>query len=75
MDMGSVTCAQIWVRVVHTKGGRGGVRHKQVCTRFDSGGHCNCVSRCPDRESNPGSSDLNSDALPTELHLPSEEVS
>ena len=27
----------------------------------------NCLSPCPGRGSNPGSSDLNSDALPTEL--------
>ena len=31
MDMESLTCAQMWVRAVHTKG----VRHKQVCTRDD----------------------------------------
>ena len=32
MDTGSLTRAQIWVRAVRTKG----VRHKQVCTRFES---------------------------------------
>ena len=40
-DMGSLTCAQTWVRTVHTKAG---VRHKQVCTRVDSEGQKNCPS-------------------------------
>ena len=38
MDIGSLTCAQIWVRNVHTKRERGGgwwevVGHKEVGTR------------------------------------------
>ena len=41
MDVGSLTCAQLWVRAVHTpsgkKGGRG-VRQKQICTQVDSEG-------------------------------------
>ena len=44
-----------------------GVRDKQVCTRVDSEGHENCPSPCPARGTNPGSSDLNSDSLTTEL--------
>ena len=51
MDIGSVTCGQMWVHAVHTKGvgvgggggegggqGGGGGRHEQVCTMFNSGG-------------------------------------
>ena len=42
MDMGSLTCAQIWMRAKHKKG-RGGwvvvVKHRQVCTRVDSETH------------------------------------
>ena len=38
MDVGSLTCAQMLVRVEHTKG----VRHKQDCTRVDSEGQTNC---------------------------------
>ena len=49
---------------------RMGVRHKQFCTRVDSGGQKNCPSPCPDRGSNPESSDLPSDALTTELLPP-----
>ena len=46
----------------------GGVRHKQVCTRLDSEGLGEkTLSRCPARGSNPGCSDLNSDARTTEL--------
>ena len=44
MDMGSLTCAQIWVRAVHT---RTGVRHKQTCTRVDSEGQRTCPPPCP----------------------------
>ena len=39
-----------------------GVRYKQMCTRVDSEGYKNC----PTKGSNPGSSDLNCDALTTE---------
>ena len=35
MDVGFLTCAQMWVSVVHTKGS-GPVRHKKVCTKVDS---------------------------------------
>ena len=35
MDMGSLTCVHIWVRVVYTYDG-GSCRHKQVFTRVDS---------------------------------------
>ena len=56
---------------VHTKeGGGGGVRHK-VCTSGDQEGQTNATSHFPARGSNPGSSDLNSDSLTTELRLPS----
>ena len=45
-----------------------GVRHRQVCTGADLEGHKkNCPSPCPTRGSNPGSLDLKSDALTTEL--------
>ena len=46
---------------------KGPVRHKQVCTRVDLEGQKKCPSPCPARGSNPGSSDLNSDALTTGL--------
>ena len=44
MYLGSLTCAHIWVRAVHTKGGQ---RHKEVCTSdFNFGigpnGECPC---------------------------------
>ena len=42
---------------------RSGVRHKQVRARVDSEGKKNCASPCPAGGSNPGSADLNSDAL------------
>ena len=48
-----------------------GVRYKHVCTRVDSEGHKNCELPFPARGSNPGSSDLNSDSLTTELRPPS----
>ena len=51
--------------VCHTH--EGGVRHKQFCIRVDSEGQKNCSSPCPTRGSNPRSSDLNSDALTTDL--------
>ena len=41
-----------------------GVRHKQICTRIDSGGQKNSASPCPAKGSNPGSSDFKSNALP-----------
>ena len=43
------------------------VRHKQVCTRVDSEGQNMCLSPCPARGSNPGSSDFNSDFLISEV--------
>ena len=43
MNMGSLTCAQIWVHAIHTRG----VWHKQVCTRVDSEGQKNCSSPFP----------------------------
>ena len=58
----------IWVHVIaYTSRG---VRHNQVCTRLDSEGDKTCLSTCPARGSNPGSSALNSDALTTELRPP-----
>ena len=58
MDMGSLTCAQIWVSAVHTKRGGGGegIRHNQVCTRVvdpDRQKKLPYVSPCPARGSNP----------------------
>ena len=35
MDIGSLTCAKMWVRAVDTKGGQA----QHVCTRVDSEGH------------------------------------
>ena len=60
LDMGSLTCT------------RSGVRHKQVCARVDSEGqkHCPSPGPCPARGSNPGSSDLNSYAVTTEVLRP-----
>ena len=52
------------VCAVRTMGGGGG--HEQVCTRVDTEGHGNCLSPCPAKGSNPGSSVLNSDCLTTE---------
>ena len=44
IDVGSLTCAQI---SICAKGGAGGrVRHKQVCTRVDTGGQKKTVSLC-----------------------------
>ena len=60
MAMGSLMCAQIWVRAVHTKGGSG-TRSLHKLTRERQK---NCPSPCPARGSNPGSLGLNSDALP-----------
>ena len=48
-----------------------GVRQKQICTSVDSEGLKHCPSPWPARGSNPGSSDLNSDALTTEPRPPS----
>ena len=50
---------------------RRGVRHRQVCTRVDSEGpeKTLLLTLYPARGSNPGSSDLNSDALTTELYI------
>ena len=44
MDMGCLTCAQIWV---HCLTREWAVRHKQVCTRVDSEGSKNCSSLYP----------------------------
>ena len=54
--MGSLTFG---VRAVHTKG----VRHKQVCTELTRMGQKKLPLTCPAKASNPGSSELNSDAL------------
>ena len=60
--IGSLTCAQIWVCAVHTKGGQAQTSlHKSW----------NCTIPCPARGSNPGPTDLNSNALTTEPRLPS----
>ena len=68
MYMGSLTCAQTWVRAVYS---RKGVTHNQVCTGVVSEGHKNaCFSPGPARGSNPGSSDLNSNCLTTEPRPP-----
>ena len=49
MDMGSITCAQIWVRMPYTRrgGGGGGARHKPVCTRVDWEGQKHWMVPCP----------------------------
>ena len=66
MDMGSFTCAQIWVRAIRTKGGQAQtIKSPQELTR----GNINTFTYpAPSRGSNPGSAGLNSDALTTELH-------
>ena len=64
--MGSLTCAHIWVYVVHTKRGQAPT---SLYTRVRLGGTEKLLSPCPARGSNPGSLDLNSDALTTELRL------
>ena len=52
---------------------RRGSRDKQVCARVDSEGGMeeNCFSPCSARGPIPGSEDLNSDSLTTELRPPS----
>ena len=67
MDMGSFTCAHIWMRAcrIHEGEGEGGAINKRVCIKVDSVGQKNRQSPCPARGSNSGgSSDLNSDGLP-----------
>ena len=67
IDVGSLTCAQLWVRAVHVKVGSGTNKSAQELTRL-RGVEKKCPSPCPTRGSNPGSSDLNSKALNAELH-------
>ena len=62
MDMGSLTCAQIRVRAVHTKGGQA---QTSLRKGVDLEGQKKCSSPCPTRGSNPGSLDLNSSSLTT----------
>ena len=59
MDMGSLTCEQIWVRPVHTKRE---VRHKHVCTRVDSAGQNKARSE-------PAPSGDRTQGLPIEFQL------
>ena len=67
---GSVTCAQIWVCAVHTKtwrgrgggGGGGQAQKKQVCSWLGGTEKKPVYHPVPARDSNPGSSDLNSDS-------------
>ena len=74
MVMGSLTCTYIWLRAVHTMGGGGeggggggagtnDYKSAKELTRRDR-------KNCSARGSNPGSSDLNSDALTTESRPP-----
>ena len=69
MDMGSLTCAQMWA-VPYT---RRRVRHKQVCTTQESTrrGRTTVRHPAPAKGSNPGCTDLNSDSLTTEPRPPS----
>ena len=54
MDMGSLTCAQIWMHAIHMKGGHA---QASVHNSLDSEWQKNCPSPSPAREPNPGSSD------------------
>ena len=70
MDVGSLTCAQSASRT-HEGGGGGGSgsgtnKSAQELTRRDR----KTLSSCPARGSNPGSSDLNSNALTNETRPP-----
>ena len=54
MDLGYLTCAQMWMRTVHTKGGQA---QTNLRTRVDdSERQKNCSSPCRTWGSNPGSS-------------------
>ena len=55
MDMGSLTCAQIFRACRTHEGGSGTNKSAQELTRGD---RKTCPSPCPTRGSNPGSSDL-----------------
>ena len=62
---GILMYTQIWVRAVHMKGGQA---KTNLYKSWLGGTEKNCLSPCPTRGSNPESSDLNSEALTTELH-------
>ena len=67
MDMGSLTCEPLWLRVVHTKGTQA---QTSLLNMVDSDGQKKMHPTLHTaRGSNPGSSDLNSDVLCTELHV------
>ena len=60
--MGSLTCTQIRVHAIHTKGGQAQTGlHESWLGETEV-----FCSACPTKGSNPGSSDLNSDSLTTE---------
>ena len=72
VDMGSLTCAHIWVRAVHTKEGQAHYKSAQesgTVKREDRGTE-KLPFTLPRQGIEPGSSDLNSDALTTELRPP-----
>ena len=54
MDMGSLTCAQTWVRAVHTKGvgAEGGQTQTSLHKSWLGGIEKNCPTPCPTRGSN-----------------------
>ena len=62
--MGSLTCAQLWVRAVHTNGGSG----TNKLTRRD---RKTVVHLVPPRGWNLASADFSSESLTTELRPPS----
>ena len=61
MNMGSLTYAPIWVRAIHTNGGQAQMSAQDWTWRNRK--TAPLASPCPTRESNPGSWDLNSEAL------------
>ena len=73
MDMGSLTCAQLWVCAVHTNGGGGGGgggrartnKSAQKLTRRETDKLSLTLPQLGDR-THAGSSGLNSDTLTTE---------
>ena len=58
-------------RAVHTKGGGSGTSNLSLHESWLGGAENTVLASCPARGSNPGSSNLNSDALTTEPRPPS----
>ena len=73
LDMRSLTCAYNFGCVAYT---RREVGHEEKSTQeLTQRDRKHCFSPCPSRESNPGPSDFNSDAVTTELRPPADLLS